>query len=183
MLDLPDCLEGPRLTLNKPRLTDAEAVFARWTADPEVTRYLTWSPHRAVEDTRGWLRNIIEAFDGHGSHVAWLMHDATGPVGAIGVTRERHRLSLGYVVARAYWGRGYATEASQTLLQFARTLPGVGRIDSVCDVDNHASARVLEKVGMRFEGVLERWIHHPNLSAEPRDVRSYVLPCDPAPGD
>lgn len=47
------------------------------------------------------------------------------------------------------------------------------RIWGVCDIDNQASARVLEKVGMQKEGVLRRWISHPNVSSEPRDCLCY----------
>lgn len=53
-------------------------------------------------------------------------------------------------------------------------VPSVSRVWAVCDVENRASARVLEKIGMRFEGILARWSIHPNLSDEPRDCRGYA---------
>jgi RimJ/RimL family protein N-acetyltransferase len=49
------------------------------------------------------------------------------------------------------------------------------RIWAVCDVDNAASARVMEKAGMQREGVLRRWSVHPNISAEPRDSFCYAI--------
>lgn len=55
-------------------------------------------------------------------------------------------------------------------------LPGVHRVCAYCDVDNAASARVMEKVGMVHEGTLRRWAIHPNVSDSPRDVLVYVVP-------
>lgn len=48
----PPTLAGPRVRLRAPRIDDADAIFAGMTSDPEVTRYLTWTPHRDVDETR-----------------------------------------------------------------------------------------------------------------------------------
>jgi hypothetical protein len=58
--------------------------------------------------------------------------------------------------------------------EFRKTY-GIFRVWALCDVDNLASARVMEKVGMQREGILRRWILHPNLSDEPRDVYCYSV--------
>lgn len=80
-----------------------------------------------------------------------------------------HRAELGYVLARDCWGRGVMTEAAQAVVTWALAQPGIYRVWAVTDVDNHGSARVLEKIGMQREGLLRRWMMHPNLSPEPRD--------------
>jgi [ribosomal protein S5]-alanine N-acetyltransferase len=51
---------------------------------------------------------------------------------------------------------------------------GIWRIGAGCDVENSASARVMEKAGLEREGILRRWIIHPNISSEPRDWFSYA---------
>ena len=66
------------------------------------------------------------------------------------------------------------SEAAGAVLREALAQPQVFRVDAVCDVANGASARVLEKIGMQYEGVLRRYIVHPNVSDEPRDVRMYA---------
>jgi lincosamide nucleotidyltransferase A/C/D/E len=85
-----------------------------------------------------------------------------------------HRADLGYVLARSVWGQGFMTEAVQTLTQMALHEVPVARVAAVCDVDNVASARVLEKSGLVREGRLARYIVNPNITDEPRDVYLYA---------
>jgi RimJ/RimL family protein N-acetyltransferase len=85
-----------------------------------------------------------------------------------------HSVSLGYVLRRSEWGQGYVSEAVRAVIDHALALPHIFRVWAVCDVDNHASARVMEKAGMVREGRLARYIMHPNISDEPRDVFLYA---------
>jgi RimJ/RimL family protein N-acetyltransferase len=66
-------------------------------------------------------------------------------------------------------------EVIQCLIDWALEQPEIYRVWAVCDVENLASARVLEKVGMRREGLLHRWSVHPNVSTEPRDSFCYSI--------
>jgi [ribosomal protein S5]-alanine N-acetyltransferase len=63
-------------------------------------------------------------------------------------------VELGYALARAYWGRGFATEAGTAVVAWALERPEIHRVWAVCDAENVASARMLEKLGMRREGPL-----------------------------
>ena len=67
------------------------------------------------------------------------------------------------------------TEALRAVVTWALAEPGVFRIGAVCDVDDPASARVMEKAGLVREGLLGGWMVHPNVSAEPRDCFIYGL--------
>jgi RimJ/RimL family protein N-acetyltransferase len=79
-----------------------------------------------------------------------------------------------FVLAKQYWGKGYMTEAAHLIVDWALNQDDVFRVSAFCDLENRASARVLEKIGMQKEGVLRRHTLHPNLSAEPRDVCVYA---------
>lgn len=79
-------------------------------------------------------------------------------------------MELGYVLGRRYWNRGYVTEAAHAVLVQAFSYSSVYRVWATCDIDNLASARVLEKIGMTREGILRRWLVRPNISPEPRDT-------------
>ncbi len=63
-------------------------------------------------------------------------------------------------------------EALRALVDWALAQPGIWRAVATCDVENRASARVMEKAGMRSRVLLRRHTIHPNLQPEPRDCRS-----------
>ena len=69
----------------------------------------------------------------------------------------------------------YMTEAAQALVEWALSQPEIYRVWAVCDVENTNSAKVRERVGMRREGILRRWIIHPNIDAVPRDCYCYAM--------
>ncbi|MGA8195286.1 MAG: GNAT family protein [Acetobacteraceae bacterium] len=68
----------------------------------------------------------------------------------------------------------WVTEALSAAVAWARTTQRLHRLWAVCDVDNRASARVMEKSGLVFEGVLRRWAIHPNIADVPRDCACYA---------
>jgi len=164
-----------RLRSQPPRPDDAEAIFLGWATDADVTRYLTWRPHQGIEDTAQFIAGCVEAWRGPGRR-AWVITPLNEDkcIGMIELRVDGHRAELGYVLARAAWGHGYMTELVQTLTQMALHEIPVARVSAVCDVDNAASARVLEKSGLVREGRLRRYIVHPNVSDEPRDVYVYA---------
>lgn len=78
--------------------------------------------------------------------------------GRISASDARHREGfIGYVLNRGFWGQGYATELAQALLAYGFDKLGLHRIYATCDIDNMGSAHVLEKIGMRREGVLREY--------------------------
>ena len=95
-------------------------------------------------------------------------------MGMISARVDSHKLNLGYGLARRYWGNGYMPEVIQGLIHWALKQPDIYRVWAVCDIENVASARVMEKAGMQREGILRRWSMHPNRSDEPRDCYCYA---------
>ena len=174
MVTAPDRFETSRLVLRKPRLTDADDIFYHYAADPEVTRYLTWRPCRDRTEVAVFLQSRLGKWDS-GEEFSWgITHRGEDRViGMIGCRTREHVAEIGYVLTRSYWRRGYVTEAAKAVVDWALSLDSIFRIWAVCDIANNGSARVLEKVGMEREGILRRWIMHPNVSAEPRDCYVY----------
>jgi ribosomal-protein-alanine N-acetyltransferase len=171
----PPVLETTRLRLRAPDLADAEAVFATYARDPEVTRYLSFRPHQHVEQSREFVRRCVANWAGEGPYT-WLIarREDDRLLGAIDVRPQGPRVELGYALGREHWGRGFMTEAARAVSEWALGQPEVHRVWAVCDVDNGASARVLEKAGMAREGRLRGWTLHPNVSALPRDCWCYA---------
>ncbi|HID57578.1 TPA: N-acetyltransferase [Candidatus Poribacteria bacterium] len=170
----PEIFETSRLRLRPPKMNDAEEIFLSYASDPEVTKYLTWRPHSDINETREFLDRCIREWE-RGDSFSWVieLRDEGKLIGMIELNISAYRASLGYVLARPYWNRGYATEAAGEVVNWAIEQPHIYRIWAVCDVENVASARVLEKIGMQREGVLRRFILHPNVSDEPRDCYCY----------
>jgi [ribosomal protein S5]-alanine N-acetyltransferase len=172
----PKSLKTERLRLRKAKLADAEAIFRQYAQDPEVTRYVSWRAHADLEETREYVRMCLLAWDvGKAFHWVIERNEDRQVLGMMIARAAEEKWELGYVLARVYWGQGYMTEALKALIAWGLKQKEIYRIWAVCDVDNLASARVMEKVGMAREGVLHRWSVHPNLSPEPRDSYCYAI--------
>ena len=171
----PETIETERLRLRPAVLGDAEAIFQGYAQDPEVSRYLVFRPHRSSEETRTFLRRCEQVWaDGEDAPYAITLRSTGELIGMIEIRVEGHMADMGYVLARPFWGQGLMTEAAQVLVDWALSQPTIYRVWAVCDVENPASARVMEKVGMIYEGILHRFVMHPNVSDQPRDVLCYA---------
>jgi len=162
-----------RLVLRRPTMNDAASVYA-YASDPEVTRYLSFPTHRSVADAEQFLAACATRW-GSGQEFCWLitLKDAGEVVGSIACRMGNHGPDIGYVLAKTYWRRGYMSEAAQAVVEWISAQPEVHRVWAFCDVENAASMRVMEKVGMSREGTLRKWFVHPNLSPMPRDCFVY----------
>jgi [ribosomal protein S5]-alanine N-acetyltransferase len=171
----PATLETPRLRLRAPAVDDAEAIFEAYTQDVQVARYTTWSPHRSLGETRKFLEQHCEAGRKAGTVFSWLITLSEGGLaaGMIDLRLGVRRAEVGYVLAQRYWGRGLMTEAARAVVECVIAQPEIHRVWATVDLENVASQRVLEKVGMAREGVLRRWLVAPNLGPVPRDVWSF----------
>lgn len=170
----PEAFRTERLLLRRPRLEDADAVFAHYAQDAEVTRYLTWPPHMELAQTQEFMASRIAAWES-GEAYEWVitLPPADEAIGMLAVRLEGHKANLGYVLARAYWGQGIVTEAVQAVVDWLCAQPEIFRVWAVCDVNNPASARVMEKVGMVYEGTLKRWTRRPGNDV-PSDCLCYA---------
>ncbi|HTE81093.1 MAG TPA: GNAT family protein, partial [Reyranella sp.] len=169
----PERLETARLMLRPIAPSDAAAIFDGYAQDPEVTRFLTWRPHVAITETEAHIaRCRVEAQ----SKTYVLVGKRDGKIiGSFALRHPAlHRLGYGYVLARPFWGMGLMTEVLSHATQWALDQGDIWRIGDVCDCENIGSARVMEKVGLEREGLLRRWIMHPNVSNEPRDCFAYA---------
>ena len=153
----PFTLRTARLVLRDFRVEDADAVHA-YASDPVATRYMGWGPN-TPKDTRAFIGRCVE----HRYAAKRLVYELAIalPDGELvdgcgldaGLALPGHG-EIGYIVNPRHWGNGYATEAARGLLDYGFRVLGLRRITACCDVDNPASARVLEKAGMRREGRL-----------------------------
>jgi ribosomal-protein-alanine N-acetyltransferase len=155
-LNLP--VRTARLILRDFEPNDLDAVHG-YASDPVVTRYMFYGP-RTVAETHSYLERML-ASQREQPRLVWelgvLDVSAGRVVGACDLTLENPgEADLGFIFSREVWGRGYATEVAQAMVRAGFDQLGLSRIFSTCDVENHASARVLEKAGLRRESTLEK---------------------------
>lgn len=154
-----------RLLLRQVREGDIDRLL-EFRNEPDVYRWLLRTVVDAEEFRAAWLRTLTEPLDY--SSVVELdgvvigtasleIEDAMGQDG--GAPSRAAEAHIGYILDTAYAGRGYATEIATELLRIAFEELGVHRTYAGCFADNTASARVLEKIGMRREqyGVQDSW--------------------------
>jgi ribosomal-protein-alanine N-acetyltransferase len=178
---LPNSFHTSRLALRPIAPEDAGPIFDGYATDREVTRFLTWRPHRSRADTDAYIAHCV-ATPPHVSRTYVLVdHESHTVRGALALRLPgAGRVEFGYVMARHLWGRGLMTELLTEVAGWALTQPSIFRVGAVCDAENLASARVMEKAGLTPEGLLRRWLISPNISDEPRDFLIYARTRPPA---
>jgi [ribosomal protein S5]-alanine N-acetyltransferase len=172
---LPDTFGTDRLLLRPVTIIDVDAIFDSYAQDEEVTRYLIWRPHRSRRETQAYVERCM-ATPPEVERTYMLVGRGDNVIrGAFALRQPApHRLDCGYGLARPWWRQGLMTEVLTEVSVWALRQPSLFRVGAVCDVENIGSARVLEKSGFVREGLLRRWLLHPNISDEPRDCYRYA---------
>lgn len=164
-----------RLRLREFTQADFKAVHA-YSADPRVTRYLFFGPRDELS-TADYLEGLLASqHEVPRTRFELAVEEASSGrvIGACDLSLiERDVVDLGYMLGSGDWGKGYATEVALALVDAAFTELGAERVISTVDVNNRASIRVLEKIGMRWEAVFRR---HRRAKNRWWDCHLYVLP-------
>jgi len=171
----PENMETERLLLRPIETGDAVAVFETYANDPQVTRFAAWVPHATVGETQRYLQ-VCEIAWREGTAFPWALVRKSDDtlIGSAELRMDDHKAEIGYLIARPLWGQGYASEAATALVDWAFAQEEVCRVWASCDAENLASARVLEKAGLVFEGRIQRWLRRPGRGGDPRDVLFYA---------
>ncbi|MEX1255436.1 MAG: GNAT family protein [Dehalococcoidia bacterium] len=144
-----------RLVLRDFVADDWPDVLA-YQRDPRYLRYYAWTD-RTESDVRDFVQMFLDHQEEQPRRKFQLAITLDGGrlIGNCGIRRKPENeweADIGYEMAPEYWGRGYATEAAGAMVDFGFRELGLHRVSSWCIADNVASARVLEKVGLRLEG-------------------------------
>ena len=147
-------VETERLILRPLTILDADDVF-EWTSDPVVNRYMPYPLHERVYQTEEWIRTLSD------NEFCFCLKESEKVIGSGSINyKEKYgAYELGYNLNRLFWGKGYATEASKAMIQWAyQTLNA--REFLACHANaNKASENVIKKCGFQFEqyGLLAKY--------------------------
>jgi RimJ/RimL family protein N-acetyltransferase len=149
-------LRTERLLLRPMRADDAVSIAAR-RSDPDVARYQNWTTPYPLERAQTLVADVV-AMDGPTDGEWWMLTiadpDDSTVLGdlVVRLSWQGRSAEIGYTLAPDAWGAGYAVEAATELVRYLFDDLGVTRIEAMLHPDNPASAMVLERIGMRFEG-------------------------------
>jgi RimJ/RimL family protein N-acetyltransferase len=149
--------ETPRLTLRRLRKDDAPFIL-QLVSGPEWLRYIGDKGVRTFADAQTYIEEGPMSMYrrlGFGLYLVELKESGE-PLGICGLIKREalEDVDLGFAFLRAYWGNGYAFESAAAVMDYGRRTLGLGRILAVTTQDNEASARLLGKLGFRFERLL-----------------------------
>lgn len=158
----PPQLQTRRLLLRKMLKTDYRDMY-EYACQEQVTQYLLWRPHDSEAYTYKYLQYIQSRYRA-GDFYDWaiVVKGQNKMIGTCGFTEfntEANSAEIGYVLNPSYWGGGLAPEAVSAVLQFGFVDLRLNRIEAKYMEGNHRSRRVMEKVGMRYEGTNRESMH------------------------
>lgn len=171
----PPTLDTDRLIIRKILPRDAEDMY-EYTSREDVTEYLTWYPHPNLKYTRQYIRDIGRCYL-NGSFFDWGIiwkenNKFIGTCGFTSIDTANNSAEAGYVINPDYKSRGIATEALHRVLEFAFYDLEFERVEAKHIVGNDASAAVMKKCGMSFEGIKR---HGMIIKNEYRDIAIYSI--------
>lgn len=150
-------LHTERLSLRAMHPIDAEDMYD-YASRPEVTKYLLWKEHKSVGYTKDYLFYIGTRY-ALGDFYDWAIIDRESRrmIGTCGFTRidaANDCAEIGYVLNPDFHGKGYATEAVKKIIDFGFSELSFNRIEARFMKGNEASLRLMQRVGMTFEGYM-----------------------------
>lgn len=169
---MTDVLSTPRLVLRPFVPEDGAEMFRVWASDPQVTRFLRWTPHKDEAESLALARQWAADRQAH----QWaIVRGCDGQLmGSIGVVPAEDDPALwepGYCLGRDFWGKGYMTEALDAVVRHLFADHGVDRLGCCHAAANPASGRVMEKVGFHYTH--DVMCH--KFDGTPLPCRSYIL--------
>ncbi len=152
---LPE-LETDRLLLRRMQVSDADDMYA-YAKRADVTKYLTWTPHPNHAYTVEYLQYLASRYR-IGDFYDWgvTLRENGRMIGTCGFTSfdfPHNAAQVGYVLNPDYWGQGIAAEALRAVIRFGFRELALHRIEACYIEGNTRSRRVMEKVGMTYEGI------------------------------
>lgn len=170
-------LETARLILRPVNENDANDIF-EYCSNPNVARYVTWEPHQTLEDTKKFISYALNSYNlGAPEPMMLILKDdpkqrVIGSVGLIPVNPQHRTFELGYALSEEHWGKGLIAEAAKPLINYGFKHFAMERLQCRCDILNPQSSRVMEKLGMHYEGTLKASMY---LKGKPRDMHMYSI--------
>ncbi len=168
-------LETPRLILRRILPKDAADMY-EYARLPEVTRYLTWHEHESAQYTKDYLTALQSSYR-RGEFFDWGLElkenrKFIGTCGFTAIREDYNFAEVGYVLSPAYHKQGLMSEALREVIRFGFQVLCLERIEAKHMEGNDASAAVMKRCGMQYEGKLR---HRMVIKGRYEDYHLYSL--------
>ena len=148
-------LQTSRLFLRRHVPEDAGFLYQTFGTDAAMYRYSGWNPYATPEQAGETVGRFIGSY-ADPRFYGWAIERGrrlVGTIGAYDYDPEKIQIEVGFSIARASWGHGYAAEALRVVLAYLTEWEGIAHVTAWCASNNTASRRTLEKAGMRLSEI------------------------------
>ncbi|MGM7637048.1 GNAT family N-acetyltransferase [Bacillus sp. Hm123] len=153
-------LHTERLRLRKMKVSDSSSLFHIWS-DPDVTKFMNitnFTDENQAKEMIEFLNDLDQ--NNKATRFTIIELESQKIIGSCGFNSldfEHVKAEIGYELAKAFWGKGYAQEAIHSLLDYAFKTLKLNRIEAKVEPENSNSIRLLEKLNFTFEGTLRQY--------------------------
>lgn len=167
-------LDTNRLILRQVEESDIDDIHA-YASDPMLTTHLTWDAHRTLQDTHAFIQFAFKQYEENGvGPWAIVWKEKNQVIGTIDLVwnKKHYSAELAYAISREFWRQGLGTEAVKKIINFGFKEMELERIQARCVPDNIASYRLMETVGMTYEGTLRKSMFR---KGKQEDIKMYSI--------
>lgn len=159
-------IETERLILRAFKKEDALQMYNNWSSDSEVTKFLSWSAHSSVVMTKQLIAYWISDYNNE-EHYQWAIQsketgEVIGNINLLNINTDDENCEIGYCLGKAFWSKGYMSEALRCVIEYGFHVIGFQRIAAHVEVENIASWRVMEKCNLTYEGTFRNFVRNNN---------------------
>ncbi|GKU80103.1 GNAT family N-acetyltransferase [Paenibacillus sp. L3-i20] len=149
-----------RLHLRKMQMSDSSSLFKIWS-DPDVTKFMNVSNFTDETQAQEMIR-ILDELSQENKAIRFSIielesNEIIGTCGYNFLDFENQKAEIGYDIAKSFWGRGYASEAIRTLLEYGFSSLNMNRIEAKVEPENVNSIKLLQNLNFTFEGTLRQY--------------------------
>ncbi|WP_438350712.1 GNAT family N-acetyltransferase [Paenibacillus sp. FA6] len=149
--------ETERLILRKLSMNDLDDYY-EFASDPIVSVSTLWNKHETIEDTKDYLQKVMDKYDSKQAFRWGIIYKPSnkliGRTGLMNWDVMHSRAEIGFALASQYWNKDIISEATKEVVSYGFEKLELNRIEGRCNYKNAGSARVMEKLGMKLEGIL-----------------------------
>lgn len=168
-------LETERVTLRKLTYEDAHDIF-EYASQNKVSDNVTWEAHKTIEDTLQFVDFAKNRYE-ENKVAPWGIEykenkKIIGTADFVWWQKDHRAAEVGYVLSPEYWGKGIVPEVVQEIIRFGFDEMDLVRVQALCFEENTQSERVMQKVGMTYEGTMYKRFY---VKGEHKSLKMYAL--------